>query len=92
MLGGKPLSGQFAEKNVLFLAVMGPVGVGPEKIDCRLDEAGIDVFLFPAPVRFLREETGHLFDQPVFPHERSDQFHRCASFFLTLMHLNYTCP
>jgi len=75
VLRGKLLPRQVAEQDLLLLAVMGPVCVGPEEIDGLLDEDYVDRLAVCDAVDLPAEKVHHLLDQPMLPHQGSDGFH-----------------
>lgn len=60
------LLAQFPEQDILFLSLMQPVDIGPQKIDCRVKEFSIEILSPFYPVNFPFEQGDHSFNDPVF--------------------------
>ena len=75
MFGAHLLVREIPKEDVLLLAVVRPVGVGPDEIDGRIDEDGIDLPALPDLLSLPARDGQHLLDEPVFPHQWSDRFH-----------------
>jgi hypothetical protein len=86
MFGRELLFCKMLEQDVLFFAMMRPVGVGPNEINGGIYKDRIDRICFPNPCDLTVEQMQHTLDESVFPHQGTNRFHTILSF---LSGMNY---
>jgi hypothetical protein len=69
------LASEVPKENIFLFAMVTPIRIGADKINCHLDEFRVNLLLLLNEGKLFPHHINHSLDESVFNHQRGDRHH-----------------